>query len=293
MVLTLVGLLTTFSDNGLDLLRVDESGNVGGRDLGLGKNKAGLLLVDRVEGGNGGFGPDDESTDVTTGSELEEVEGLDGASLDTWNVLECSNDSFILGVNDQRSPSLPVPPVPQLSLSGPDLSRVGNLGDVGVSRDGLEQLDGSPGLLGGLDIGRDDEGTFLDLLDSVTSSENKGWESRCSESRSDGVSLLVLVDLDVPLPPSLGRGEHSTTSAHVTESSLSRSLGTTTTDTGDTGNSSSSSPRLGRGLVTGLLGDGVSLSPILGHGLWLLVVFLASVSLIVSIPLSTFPSLSI
>ena len=78
---------------------------------------------------------------------------------------------------------------------------------------------------------------------------------------------MVLVDLDVPFPPSLGRGKHSTTSAHVSESSLSGSLGTTTTDTGDTGNSSSSSPRLGRGLVTGLLGDGVSLSPVLGHGL--------------------------
>lgn len=125
--------------------------------------------------------------------------------------------------------------------------------------------------MGRLDVGRDDEGAFLDLLDSVTSSENKGWEGRCGESRSDGVSLLVLVDLDVPFPPSLGRGEHSTTSAHVTESSLSGSLGTTTTDTGDSGNSSSSSPRLGRGLVTSLLGNGVSLSPVLGHGLWLLV----------------------
>jgi len=259
--------MTSFSDNRLDLLRVDESGDVGRRDLGLGKNKAGLLLVNRVEGGNGGFGPDDESTDVSTGSELEEVEGLDGASLDTWNVLECSNNSFILGVNDQRSPSLPVPPVPQLSLSGPDLSGVGDLGDVGVSGNGLEQLDGGPGLLGGFDIGRDDERTFLDLLDSVTSSENEGWEGRCSESRSDGVSLLVLVDLYVPFPPGLGRSKHSTTSAHVSESGLSGSLGTTTTDTGDTGNSSSSSPRLGRGLVTGLLGDGVSLSPVLGHRL--------------------------
>ena len=129
--------MTTFSDNGLDLVRVDESGDVGRGDLGLGKDEAGLLLVDRVEGGHGGLGPDDESTDVTTGSELKEVEGFNGTSLDSWNVLECSNDSFILGVNDQRSPSLPVPPVPQLSLSSPNLSGVGNLGDVGVGRDGL------------------------------------------------------------------------------------------------------------------------------------------------------------
>lgn len=271
--LTLVGLLTTFSDNRLDLLRVDDSGNVRRGDLGLGKDKARLLLVNRVEGGNGGFGPDDESTDVTSRSELEEVQRLDGTSLDTWNVLECSNDSFILGVNDQRSPSLPVPPVPQLSFSSPDLSRVGDLGDVGVSGNGLQKLDGSSGLLGRLDGRRNDEGTFLDLFDSVTSSEDEGWESRCSESRSDGVSLLVLVDLDVPFPPSLGRGKHSTTSAHVSESSLTGSLGTTTTDSRNSGNSSSSSPRLGRGLVTGLFRDSVCLSPVLGHRLWLLVVF--------------------
>jgi hypothetical protein len=70
----------------------------------------------------------------------------------------------------------------------------------------------------------------------------------------------------VPLSPGLGRGEHSTTSAHVSESSLSGSLGTTTSNSRNSGNSSSSSPRLGRGLVTSLLRDGVSLSPVLGHG---------------------------
>ena len=121
----------------MDLVRVDESGNVGRGDLGLGNDKARLLLVDRVEGGHGGLGPDDESTDVSTWGELKEVEGLNGASLDTWNVLESSDNSFILGVDDEGTPSLPVSPVPQLSLSSPDLSGVGDLGDVGVGSDGL------------------------------------------------------------------------------------------------------------------------------------------------------------
>ena len=49
--------------------------------------------------------------------------------------------------------------------------------------------------------------------------------------------LLVLVDLDVPLAPDLGRGEHATGAAHVTEGSLTGAVGTTTGDTGDTGNS--------------------------------------------------------
>lgn len=229
--------------------------------------EARLLLVDRVEGSNGRLGPDDESTNVTTRGELEEVEGLDGAGLDTGDVLESPDDTLVLGVNDEGTPPLPVPPVPHLTLTGPDLPRVGNLGDVGVGSDSLEELDGSLGLLSGLDGRREDEGDLLDLLDPVASGEDKGGESRGSEGRSNGVSSLVLVHLDVPLPPGLGRGEHSTTSAHVTERGLAGSLGTTTANTGDTRNGTTGTPRLGRGLVTGVLSNGVSLSTVLGDRL--------------------------
>jgi hypothetical protein len=50
-------------------------------------------------------------------------------------------------------------------------------------------------------------------------------------------SLLTLVDLDVPLAPDLGRGEHATGSAHVTEGSLTGTVSTTTRDARNTGNS--------------------------------------------------------
>lgn len=50
-------------------------------------------------------------------------------------------------------------------------------------------------------------------------------------------SLLALVDLDVPLAPDLGRGEHATGTAHVTESSLASAVSTTTRDTRNTGDS--------------------------------------------------------
>lgn len=283
---TLLDGLTGGSDDRLDLVRVDETGDVSSRDLGgreadkncqfdnmavsrTNKNplEARLLLVDRVEGGNGRLGPDDESTNVTTRGELEEVEGLNGAGLDTGDVLESPDDTLVLGVDDEGTPPLPVPPVPHLTLTGPDLPRVGNLGDVGVGSDSLEELDSSLGLVGGLDGRREDEGDLLDLLDPVASGEDKRGESRGSEGRSNGVSSLVLVHLDVPLPPGLGRGEHSTTSAHVTESGLARSLGTTTANTGDTGNGTTGTPRLGRGLVTGVLSNGVSLSTVLGDRL--------------------------
>jgi hypothetical protein len=54
--------------------------------------------------------------------------------------------------------------------------------------------------------------------------------------------LLSLVDLDVPLPPDLGRGEHAAGSAHVTEGSLAGTVGTTAGDTGNTGNRTTCNP---------------------------------------------------
>jgi hypothetical protein len=72
----------------------------------------------------------------------------------------------------------------------------------------------------------------------------------------------------VPLAPRVGRGEHATASAHVSERGLAGSLGTTTADTGDTSDGTTGTPRLGRGLVTGLGGDGVGLTTVLGHRLW-------------------------
>lgn len=48
------------------------------------------------------------------------------------------------------------------------------------------------------------------------------------------IILLVLVELLVPLAPDLGRSEHTTRAALVTEGSLTSTVGTTTRDTRDT-----------------------------------------------------------
>jgi hypothetical protein len=52
---------------------------------------------------------------------------------------------------------------------------------------------------------------------------------------------LANVDLLVPLAPDLGRGEHTTGTALVTEGSLTGTVSTTTGDTGDTGDSTTCS----------------------------------------------------
>lgn len=205
---------------------------------------------------------------MSTGGELEEVQSGDLAGLNTGDVSESLHQTGVLVVDNEGTSSLSVSPVPHLTLTGSDLSGVGDLDDVRVGLDGLEKVDGGLGLLVSLDVGADDEGDLRELLDSVTSGEDERREGRGSQSRGDGVSSLVLVDLNVPLSPRLGRGEHSTTSAHVTESGLTGSGSTGTRDTGNSSNSSTSTPGLGRGLLTGLGGDGVSLSSVLGHGLW-------------------------
>ena len=155
----------------------------------------GLGGVNLVQSTESTLGPDDEPADVTTRGQLQQVQGSDGTSLDTGDVPQGLDDTLVVLVNDKRTSPLPVPPVPHLSLSGPDLPRVGDLDNVRVGLDGLQELDGFLGLFEGLGRVGKDEGNLLDLLDSVTTGENQRGKGRSSQSRGDGVSSLVLVDL--------------------------------------------------------------------------------------------------
>jgi hypothetical protein len=80
----------------------------------------------------------------------------------------------------------------------------------------------------------------------------------------------------VPLAPDLGGSEHAARAAHVTERSLTGTVSSSTRDTGNTSDGTSSTPGLGRSLVTSLLGAVAALEReqvcvIRGvlHGVWL------------------------
>ena len=78
--------------------------------------------------------------------------------------------------------------------------------------------------------------------DRGSSQGRNGSESPTKVSLVDleigvGSSLLAKVDLLVPLSPDLGRSEHATRSAHVSESSLSSTVGSSSRNTRNTGNS--------------------------------------------------------
>jgi len=217
------------SDDRLDLVGVDDLGNVGVGEDGSVESVTVLLLraesvcsEDLVQGLEGGFGPDDESAEVTTWGELFKVESADVADVDSGNVSDGLDElDVFVGVDEERSSSEFESLGSALALSGS-----GGLGfdasfDVFPSTDSLEESDGILGLFNGFDLVFNDAGNVGDGGESVSSGQNEGDISGGSQSRGDGVSLLLEVDLSVPSSPGLEGREHSTLSAHVTEGTLS------------------------------------------------------------------------
>lgn len=254
------------AEDGLNLRGVDERGNVGLLDNG-GREEEVLLERRRLSGGavdlvkslESGRGPDNEAAQVTTRSELEEVEGVDGRGLDTGNVAESRDELLAVGlgvVDDQRTAALAVAAATELTLTGTELLRGLDLLDISTGTDSLQEGDGSGGLGDGSvgESGRgNDEGNLGDGGDVVTTSQQQSGAGRSSQGRGGseaptiniscalGIalyladSLLAEVDLLVPLPPDFGGSEHAARAALVTKGSLTSTVGTTAGDTGDTG----------------------------------------------------------
>jgi len=252
-------------DNGLNLIGVDDSGEVGVRHLGgLDWSLGGSGSVHGVELGEGGFSVDDESTHVSSRGKLKKVESLNVAKFNSTEVSESLFDSIVGSVNNKRSTSHGVSSVSHLSLSGSDLLGGQASVDILVSSNLGQAGLGGGGLVHVLNV-REDQWNLRNVVDGMTSGHNQSRDGSCGKSGSNGESSLALVDLSVPLSPSLGWGEHSSTSAHVSEGSLSGSLGSSSGNSWNSGDGSSSSPRDGTGLVTGVEVDGVSLSGVLVH----------------------------
>lgn len=226
-----------------------------GRGLGGG-------AVDLIKGLESSRGPDDESAEVTTRGELEEVEGGDGGGLDAGDVAESGDELLAVGlgiVDDERATALAVAAATELALTGAELLGALGLLDISTGTNSLQETESGGSLGDGSSLedgGVDNEGNLRDSGDLVATGEEEGSGSGGSQGGADSVSpsfscqyypskngiccknsLLALVDLDVPLAPDLGRGEHATGSAHVTEGGLTSTVSTTTGDTGDTGDS--------------------------------------------------------
>ena len=256
---------------GLNLVGVDDSSEISAVHHVSVENVSTLFDVgsspvseDGVEGLEGLTGPDDESAEVTAGGELEEVKSVDVNEVDSGEVSGGSLDGLVLlSVDDQGALSQDVSGVSELDLSDSHSIGLASLLEV---LGGAEVLEGGQESLGGVDVeGVNNEGELGGAEDSVASGENERSHSGGSNSSSDGVSLLVGVDLSVPSSVGLEGSEHSTLSALVTEGTLAGSGGTRATNTRNTGDSATSSPGLSGVLHACLVEDSVSLSSVLVH----------------------------
>ena len=210
----------------------------------------GVGAEDRVELAESTLGPDDQTSNMSTRGELQQVETIDGNSRDTRNVAEGLLDSTFGVVDNKRSLLLLMTAVTGLSFTGTDVLGVVDLLDVIPGSNSLEEGNGFLGLLESFDLVADDERDLVQFVDNVSTSLDKSGDSGSGDSRSSSVAALSNVDATMPAAPGLQRSEHMTTTAHVTEGTLAGTVGTTTTDTRNTGNSTSSTPRFSRSLVT-------------------------------------------
>lgn len=175
---------------------------------------------DLVKKGKSAFRVDNKAAKVTTRSQLKKVQPSDVDQFDTWQVTESLDDAVVLIVYDERTTTLAVPTIAQFTLASTESARVGDLDDICIGLEGLEECDGFLCLLEGFDIRSDHKGNLFDFLDTVTAGKNERGEGRSSEGGYGGEATLVLVDFDVPFTPGLGGSKHTTTTTHVTESTL-------------------------------------------------------------------------
>jgi len=111
----------------LDFLRVDDAAQVRVGQSNTWESESNfdgrgvfVCSIDVVEFFECGRSPDDESTKVTTRSEFKKVQARNSAQLNSRNIPKCLEERSLFVIYDQRSASLNVAPIPQLTLSGAD-----------------------------------------------------------------------------------------------------------------------------------------------------------------------------
>lgn len=165
---------------GLNLVRVDNSGEIGAVDGVTLELVSTLLLAllgvgseDVVEAVEGIGGEDGESSDVTTGGELEEVESVDVASVNTGEVPGASLDVRVtVSVDDQGSLADGESGVAVLSVSVSHLLRLADSVEVLLGSELVESVEESAGRAGVDGVG--DERKLGHIVDTVTTGHNQG-----------------------------------------------------------------------------------------------------------------------
>ena len=266
-----VGVDTLHAELGLDLIGVDDSSEVSARHHVSSELESTLLdtslsvgTEDVIELLEGILGEDDKSSKMTTRGELEEIQSGDVASVDAGKISGGRLDLAVLvTVDDQRSLAEGETRVSHLALASAGSLGGADTGEVTSTTNVVEALEESSSLL--LVEAVDDERKLGHIIDLMTTGHDEGTASGGGESGGNSVSLLVGVNLSLPLSPDLEGSEHATLTAHVTEGTLAGTVSTGARDSWDSSDGATSTPGFGGVLVTGVPEDGMSLSSVLGH----------------------------
>jgi len=199
------------SDSALDGIGVDDLSDIGvGKDgsvemvSSLALGSVSVATEEFIKGLEGRFSPDDESSEVTTGSELLKVKSVDVGDFNTGKVSNSSEEGDVfVAVNKEGTSSESVSLVSHLTLTSSDGLGVGNSFNIFVSTDSLQESNGILSLFDTFDLVIDNQRKHGDVLDSVTSGEDKRSDGGSSKSSGNGVSLLLDVDLSVESSPGL------------------------------------------------------------------------------------------
>jgi hypothetical protein len=183
------GVLEGGLHNRLDFIRIDDTGKVSVGHSTVRKMETFLQLgtsiigsEERVELVKSTLGPDAESAEVSTRSELEEVEVVNRCHFNTREVSESLVESLRLVVDHKRTTSLSVSAVS--CLANTTLKFAGLLGLLDIG-EGTKSLQDDLGVLGAVDFVEcviKNQRHLRDLVNTVSTSHDEGRDSGGSKS---------------------------------------------------------------------------------------------------------------
>jgi len=187
LLLDLVNMLVFFlvSDGILNGVRVDDLGNISiGQDGSvevistLFFTSISVASENFIKGLEGRFSPDNESSEVTTWSQLSKVKSVNIADFNTWDVSDSSEEvNVFVAVDEEWSSSESVSSVSHFTFTSSDGFSVNDSFNIIISTESLEESNGILGLFNSFDFIVNNQRKVGDVIDSVTSSKDKRSDS--------------------------------------------------------------------------------------------------------------------
>lgn len=180
-----VDILLAVSDNSLDFVRVDDSGDIGVGNFMMRKSPsfllgAGLLVgsKDIVQFFESTFGPDYESSDMTSRGKLEKVKSANMSNFNSWDVSEGLDEGYVSSTIDNKgSSSTSVSSVSEFSLSGSNFDGINDFLNISPSTNILKEFNSLFSAFDFLGIISNNERELWHGLNSVSSGLNKRKDS--------------------------------------------------------------------------------------------------------------------